>query len=47
MSSQAKSEAKRIGADGKEIAADAKEGAQGIIDQAKQKAGDLKAKVAK
>lgn len=47
MSDQAKLEAKRIGADGKEMAADAKEGAQGLVDQAKQKAGDLKAKVVK
>ena len=29
------------------MAADAKEGAQGIVDQAKQKAGDLKAKIVK
>ena len=29
------------------MAADAKESAQGIVDQAKQKAGDLKAKVVK
>lgn len=47
LSDQAKLEAKRIGADGKEMAADAKEGAQGIVDQAKQKAGDLKAKIVK
>ena len=47
LSDQAKLEAKRIGEDGKEIAADAKESTQGMVDQAKQKVGDLKAKVVK
>ena len=47
MSDQAKLEAKRIGTDGKEMAADAKESAQGLVEQAKQKAGDLKAKIVK
>ncbi len=40
-------EAKRIGADGKEIAVDAKAGAEKIIGQAKQKAGELKDRVVK
>lgn len=40
-------EAKRIGADGQEIAEDAKAGAEKIIGQAKQKAGELKDKVVK
>jgi len=36
-----------LSADGKEIATDAKQRAEGIVDQAKQKAGELKAKVVK
>ncbi|KAK3178327.1 hypothetical protein OEA41_000460 [Lepraria neglecta] len=47
LQDKAKSEAKKIGADGKEMAEETKEGAQGIVDQAKAKAGELKAKVVK
>ncbi|KAL2040076.1 hypothetical protein N7G274_006979 [Stereocaulon virgatum] len=47
LQDKAKAEARKIGADGKELVEEAKEGAQGIVDQAKAKAGELKAKVAK
>jgi hypothetical protein len=47
LEAKAKSEASRIGQDGKEMAIDAKQSAEGIVDQAKQKAGDLKAKITK
>lgn len=47
LKEQAANEAKRIGADGQVIAEDAKVGAEKIIGQAKQKAGELKEKVVK
>jgi F0F1-type ATP synthase membrane subunit b/b' len=40
-------EAKRIGADGKEIVEDAKVGAEKIVGQARQKAEELKDRVVK
>ena len=47
LAAQAKGEARRIGADGKDIAGDVKEGAEGLMGQAQQKAGELKEKVLK
>lgn len=47
LEATAKTEANRLTADGKEMAADARQSAEGIVDQAKQKAGELKAKVVK
>ena len=45
LKNQATNEAKRLAADGKEMANDAKAGAETIANQAKEKAGELKAKV--
>ena len=45
LAAMAKGEAGRIGADGEKIVGDAKEGAKGLVDQAKVKAGELKGKV--
>ncbi|KAK4697964.1 hypothetical protein P7C71_g184, partial [Lecanoromycetidae sp. Uapishka_2] len=47
LEAKAKSEADRLSQDGRAMAADAKQSAEGIVDQAKQKAGELKAKVVK
>ena len=47
LQQKAKSEASRLTTDGKVIAEDAKAGAETIVGQAKQKAGELKEKVVK
>ena len=47
LQAKAKTEANQIAQDGKSIAGDAKTGAEGIIGDVKQKAGELKQKVAK
>ncbi|KAM0802776.1 hypothetical protein BDR22DRAFT_842284 [Usnea florida] len=47
LEAKAKTEANQIAQDGKSIAGDAKAGAESIIGDVKQKAGELKQKVAK
>ena len=47
LEAKAKAEANQIAQDGKSIAGDAKAGAEGIIGDVKQKAGELKQKVVK
>lgn len=47
LEAKAKKEANQIAQDGKSIAGDAKAGAEGIIGDVKQKAGELKQKVVK
>ena len=47
LEAKAKNEANEIAKDGKSIASDAKAGAEGIIGDVKQKAGELKEKVVK
>ncbi|MCJ1276250.1 hypothetical protein MMC21_004055 [Puttea exsequens] len=47
LEAKAKSEAQMMTEDGKKMAADAKSGAEGIVEQAQQKAGELKAKIAR
>ncbi|CAF9915641.1 hypothetical protein IMSHALPRED_002661 [Imshaugia aleurites] len=47
LEAKAKTEASQIAQDGKSIAGDAKAGAEGIIGDVKQKAGELKQKVVK
>ena len=47
LAARAKGEAKAVGAEGKSIGGDAKAGAQDIITQAKQKAGQLTDKISK
>ena len=47
LQAKAKTEANQIAQDGKSIAGDAKAGAESIIGDVKQKAGELKQKVAK
>ena len=47
LATKAKGEVRKIGADGQAIAGDAKEGALKVVDQTKEKAGQLKDKVVK
>ena len=47
LEAKAKAEANQIAQDGKSIAGDAKAGAEGVIGDVKQKAGELKQKVMK